>query len=167
VEWGPWCRGVKVFSAVARDTMRIPVASERLLDVFTPEERAGFDVRPVDITPATRTRFFEFVPRRFVPEVAGKPFRPDGWQCGLCGRRYVSNARVLGYGPHVVSRDTIPPGAGLFFMGDAGHFSLCFSADRWEALKGTLRAAGITSSDVAIIEPGDREDSPELRDYSL
>jgi iron(III) transport system substrate-binding protein len=90
--------------------MRIPVVSERLLDVFTAEERVGFDVRPVENTPATRTRFFEFVPRRFVPEVAGKSFQPDGWRCGLCGRRYVSNAGVLGYGynSELLARKKLP-----------------------------------------------------------
>jgi hypothetical protein len=165
IEWGPWARGTKCFQATIYSAMRVPVASERLLDVFTPQERASFEARPVALTTASRSRFFEFVPRRFVPDVGGKPFRPDGWQCGRCGRRLVSNAKVLGYGPHVVCRADIEPGAGLFFRGDPGHFSLCYSAARWHAVKATLRAAGITSSPVAIIEPADVEKSPVLQDY--
>ena len=165
VEWGPWAKGFKSFAAVARGGMRIPVVSERLLELFKPQERASFEARPVALTTAARTRFFEFVPRRIAPSVGGKPFRPDGWQCGRCGRRLVSNARVLGYGPHVVCRADVEPGASLFFQGDPGHFTLCFSAERWQAVKATLRAAEITSSALAIIEAAEREDSPELREY--
>jgi len=77
----------------------------------------------------------------------------------------VSNAKVLGYGPQVVSRNAIEPDAGLFFLGGPGKFCLCFSADRWQAVKATLRGAEITSSSIAIIEPGEREESPELRPY--
>jgi hypothetical protein len=165
VERDSWPKGIKSFAAVARHTMRIPVASKGLLDIFTSEERESFEFRPVETIPAARTRFYEFVPRRFVSEVGGKALQADGWHCRQCGRRYVSNSRVLGYGPRVVSRDAIEPGAGLFFLGDAGNFSVCLSADRWEELKATLRAAEITSSLIAIIEAGEREESPVLQEY--
>ena len=165
VEFGPWAKGMKSFSATARDTMRVPVVSERLLDVFTPQERATFEARPVRITGTTQYRFYEFVPKRFVSRVGGKSFQPDGWHCSRCGRRYVSNGKVLGYGPEVVSRDAAEAATGLFFLGDPGNFFICLSADRWQAVKATLRAADITSSLIAIIEPEDREDSPTLVEY--
>jgi hypothetical protein len=165
VEWGSWAAGITSFAASGHDTMRIPVASEALLDIFTPQERKSFDLRPVQTTPSSRTSFYEFISRRFVSEVAGKLFQPEGWQCHQCGRRFLSNAKVLGYGTDVVSRDAIESGTGLFFLGDAGHFTLCFSADRWQTVKRTLRAADITSSSIAIIEPGEAEESLVLREY--
>lgn len=165
VEFGPWARGIKSFSAVAQSTMRVPVASERLLDVFTAQERSTFEARPVTITGIVQSRFYEFVPQQFVSRVGGKSFQPDGWHCSGCGRRHVSNGKVLGYGSEVVSRDAVEPTPGIVFLGDPGHFSVCFGADRWEAVKSTLRAAEITSSPIAIIEPEDREDSPSLVEY--
>ena len=165
VGWATCAKGGRSFAAISHRSMRIPVASEPLLDIFTPQERDSFEARPVETEEAMPTRFYEFVPRRFVSKVAGKPFQPDGWQCRQCGRRYVSNAKVLGYGAHVVSRDAIEPGAGLFFLGDPGKFSLCFSAERWQAVKAALRAAEISSSSIAIIDPSEIEQSPALRDH--
>jgi len=52
VEWGSWAHGIRSFAAVAHHTMRIPTASERLLNVFTARERESFEARPVEIVPS-------------------------------------------------------------------------------------------------------------------
>jgi hypothetical protein len=163
VEWGDWAEGITAFATSANDTMRIPVLSEELLDVLTREERASFDLRPVATRPSSGTRFFELAPRQFVAEAAGKALKARGWRCPACGRRQIHN-EALGYGPKVVSRDSLPPGPGLLFLGDPGAFSLCFTAQRWEAVKARLRQADITSSPLAIIEPHDRDDSVVLQE---
>jgi hypothetical protein len=147
-------RGMKSFGVIGGKGMRIPIASKSLLKMFTREEKASFEARPVDTTEGTST-FYEFVPRRFVAPEAGKHFKPEIWKCDNCGRKQVSNAKVLGWGADVVSKATIDPDAALWFLGTPSEFSLCFRRDRWEQVKDVVRSAQITSSLVAVIEPSD------------
>lgn len=152
----------KSIAAVTNHSMRLPILSARTLNLFTAQERDTFDARPVDIIPPGRLRWFEIVPRLFINEIAVRSLTPSGWVCKGCGRRCISHPTTLGWGPAVITRESIGADASMFFLGDAGNFEICFTKPRWAEIKAEMRSVGLTSNAIAIVSAADRELNPFL-----
>src|SRR5947209_3210785 len=84
------------------------IASEAFLKLLTADERAQFDVRQVEFESKRRKRFFEIIPKIYVPTVVIRELEVSGWRCDACGGRFYTHGHVLGWGVDVVCRPDLP-----------------------------------------------------------
>lgn len=66
------------------------IFSESCLKALTKAEKAGFDVLEIQRAPRTQKRYFECIPRSFVPPVGVKGWTLSGWRCTTCKAQMIS-----------------------------------------------------------------------------
>lgn len=146
---------------------RLAVVSEAFLALLTKQERSAFDVREVKWSRKRRVRFFEILPKWYVPTVAIRGTRCDGWVCDVCGYRSYSHGSTLGWLVTTVCRADLPsPLPPLFVVGEPREYCLCVSKARWLELRGRPGTRKMTSGRLAIVEEQDCERNPKLPTWS-
>ncbi|MGN6367021.1 MAG: hypothetical protein ACTHN5_02045 [Phycisphaerae bacterium] len=165
---------IRVTSMWPRDTLyssddrfgasHLLIASERFFAVLGRKDRAAMSLREVVREKGTRKRYFEILPKRFVPLVSARGLPVGGWECGVCGYHLLSHKEPFGGYTDVVCREDLGKEIpGVFFVGDAGSYSMCLRKDRWEALKGELRKMGVSASPLAVTDKGKCVRRPRLK----
>lgn len=101
--------------------------SERFLSLLSDAERSCFEARLIERPPRSRRRYFEVIPRLFLPPVAhAHRAHSGGWRCPICDRQViaqcVSDRLVYDFVAQVDLPDPLPP---LFAIGDPVYFHLC------------------------------------------
>lgn len=142
----------------------ISIYSEEFLNLLSSEERAGLDLRPVELTRQSRKRFFELLGPSGPPLVALAEHPVNGWRCPACG------ARVFGYqGSQEVSIDSFiaksdlpSPLPQIFTVGSQPNVELCVTAERWATLVGQAGTRGLISHRVGAAPDNEVVREPDL-----
>lgn len=139
------------------------IVSEAFLRLLTDAERGQFEARPVEWSQRPRQKFFEIIPRSFMPAVVIKGLEFGGWRCGSCGRLRYSHGTTLGWGVDVICRsDLRSPTLPCFFVGDPIDVSFCMSSKRWNEVLGKSGTGKLTSERVAVVSEAKCERHPWL-----
>lgn len=140
------------------------LVSDRFVEALTDEERATFDARPVELTKNPGLRFFEVVPKAFIPEVAIKDVPVNGWRCERCGRLEYSHGGTLPISVEVVCRSDLPsPRPPFLFVGAPRSFRMYATKARWDGLCGKPFARKLDGSPLASVDESLCERNPRLQ----
>ena len=139
------------------------IVSEGFLKLLTRLEHSQFEARPIRWARPRPVKFFEVIPKAFIPPVAIKGRDAGGWRCDGCGRICQSLDLPLEYGVQAVCRSDLPSAIpGCFFVGDPTFVRFCVSRKRWQAFCGKPAARGLMSSRLAVVNETQCERHPTL-----
>ncbi len=145
------------------------ICSERLLSQFTSEEVAGCEWREVEMPKRCRTRMFECIPRRRVPEVAVKGWATEGWTCKLCGTKRFScspSGRISWSDGSILewySQPVLTRQGAMSRLGDCGSGRLLLDLVRGSQLLESGCARGLDISLVGGVKSTMVDPAPPLR----
>lgn len=128
--------------------------SEDFLKLLTPKERAQFDWRRVELQRKSRKKFFELLPKTFVPFVAVKGLKFDIVVCDRCKtvRGISSFNKGTPIYQYLCAADLPKPLPSCFAAGWPHDFGLCFRRDRWLELAGRAGTNGLVSNQVGVVD---------------
>jgi hypothetical protein len=128
------------------------IVSEGFLRLLNRKDRRPFEARPVAMPVQSRRKFFEIIPKSFIPKVSIKGRAVNGWRCSSCENRSFG-IRGMELGTHVVCRSDLPsPIPNCFFVGCPDRFSLCMNAARFREIFGRSRPGKMLSNPLAIVD---------------
>jgi hypothetical protein len=137
--------------------------SERFLSLLTEKEKAALELREVIRPPRSKIKFYEVIPRTFVPYVGVRGRKPSGWYCGTCGYRcYSYYDQGWDVTCFVCRRDLPRPIPSLFAVGSERDVNLCMPRKRWREILGHREARGIMSHNLGVVDEHECERTPEL-----
>lgn len=131
--------------------VHIQIVSQEFVDLLTPEETAGLELRPVTHTLRNRS-FYEVLgpggPRSVA--VAGLPI--SGWRCAACGHRtwgyWIKGLTINSF----IAADDLPRTLpGVFTIGAPPDVQLVATADRWRELVGRRGTRGFVSRRLGVV----------------
>jgi hypothetical protein len=161
-----WPEELDVFRAAHSHCGCVLVVSDRILGIFSAEERKFFETRPIQNPGGAAKHFFEILPKHFVPHATGNDLAPSGWHCPACDRNYIVHPKTLGYGTQAACDSDIgTPAPPIFFLGDPGRYSMCLSRARWEKLKAELHKFDLVSRLLAVIPEAERDSATGLKPH--
>jgi hypothetical protein len=132
------------------------ILSARFLDLLTKKERDQFEARPTERISHSRRKFFEVIPKSFIPTVGIRSLEIHGWRCEVCKRRCISHGKALGWGIRAVCRTDLPvPLPACFFVGTPIDYGFVVSEARWNQLRGERYSRKILRSGLAVVEEND------------
>jgi hypothetical protein len=132
----------------------LTIVSERLLGVFTEEERAAFEWRLVSGV-SKKDRFFELLPvEPTSPFVSPIGIPAQFRRCADCGFIWTAVQRRSGQPDWYVSEASLPsPSRSLVAVRQWPQAILAVTDERWETLVGRQELKGIQGTAIAVIAP--------------
>lgn len=142
----------------------LQIVSERFLTGLTPSERRAFEWRPVTAaTGRPRKKYYEAIPKRFVPFVRVKGvYNEPLITCDRCGRpRTMALTKGSLVGWHFVCGANLQrPLPGLFAVGSPDDYRLCMRSKRWTAMRGSPAGRGWLPQNLGIVSSKNVERRP-------
>jgi hypothetical protein len=142
----------------------LTIVSEPFLELFTVEERAGFEWRPVEHNLRSGT-YYEVVYRSPpAPWVSAKGHATYYSRCESCGFEWVIPNYVPGMPDYYVAECDLPtPRPSLLAIGPWAYADLAVTPERWRTLVKQPGMRGIKGHPMAIISEDAVERAPQWR----
>lgn len=145
-------------------TTALYVYSDAFLDLLTPEEKSGLQLRPVTLSKKSKKQYFELVGPQGIPYTAVSTLDHSGWRCDFCGFStfgYLSRKSAI---RRFVRKSKLPnPLPSVFTVGTLPRIRLCLTAERWAEMVSKPGTRGFTSSTLGIAPDMDVVVRPELQ----
>lgn len=138
------------------------IVTEAFLVLLNGQERALFDTRPVQFEHKRRLRFFEVLPKRYVPTALRRDAQLGGWRCEECGFRQIGHSGGLEYGIDCISRKDLPRASNAFFVGSPHWYDLCVTHQRYLELRESKGTRKLGGNPLAVFEEHECDRDPWL-----